>query len=359
MIRILFILLVLFEQLAPVRAQGLEKIIVEKYYISDSLDAHTMGGYLPVGSVTYRIYADMKKGYRFQAAFGVTAHELKIGTSTGFYNNEYRGATLSNEILRTELKHNTVMLDSWLSVGAASEGNFGVLKKEDDGKGTVVNGDLPKVLQNADSSAGIPLKVQDGLLNAPIQAVVAMFGLDTLAHHFFGVRNHAQNGQVFSTNNGSWASFGGAIGPNEDNRVLIAQITTNGVFEFELNVQIGTPSGGVEQYVAKNRSGIEFQLPSLSFPPMNLAPKVQIMSPQGNKSFGKNNLIPLEAFAYDADGTIAKVAFFVNGLKVGEDASAPFQFAWKGASGKCILTAIATDDYGASSESIPFTFFIK
>ena len=44
---------------------GLDSIIVEKYYISDlndkSVDA--TGGVLPVGSVTYRIYVDMKPGY--------------------------------------------------------------------------------------------------------------------------------------------------------------------------------------------------------------------------------------------------------------------------------------------------------
>ena len=40
-----------------VSAKGLEKIIVEKYYISDAKDAAAKkGGYLPVGSVTYRIF---------------------------------------------------------------------------------------------------------------------------------------------------------------------------------------------------------------------------------------------------------------------------------------------------------------
>jgi hypothetical protein len=359
MIRICLTLLFIYSQVLMIWGQGLEKIIVEKYYISDSSDAHTKGGYLPVGSTTYRVYADMKKGYRFQAAFGITSHELKIATSTTFYNNEYKGGTFANDILRNELRNNTVMLDSWISVGAGSEGNYGIMKIDDDGKGTVVNTDVPKVLQNADRAAGIPLKSQDGLLAAPIQAVVALFGIDTLVPHFFGVKNHPQTGQIFSTNNGSWASFGGAIGPNDDNKVLIAQITTNGVLEFELNVQIGTPSGGVEQYVAKNRSGIEFQLPSLSYPPKNLAPKVEIMSPLMNKIFEKKMPIPLEAFAYDSDGTISKMEFFVNEIKVGEDNSSPFQMTWNGPVGKSVLTAVATDDYGAKSVSAPVTFFIK
>ncbi len=61
--------------------------------------------------------------------------------------------------------------------------------------------------------------------------------------------------QKFKTSNGSWACLGGAEGPTASNRVLIAQMTTDGIFSFELNIQIGTPGGGVEQYVAKNPIG--------------------------------------------------------------------------------------------------------
>jgi hypothetical protein len=46
---------------------------------------------------------------------------------------------------------------------------------------------------------------------------------------------------------------------------LIAQITTDGDFSFELNIQIGTPYGGVENYVAKNPVGNEIMLPSLTY----------------------------------------------------------------------------------------------
>ena len=42
---------------------GLENIVVEKYYVSNAADAAgsiaNNGGALPVGAVTYRIYADM------------------------------------------------------------------------------------------------------------------------------------------------------------------------------------------------------------------------------------------------------------------------------------------------------------
>ena len=55
------------------RAQnGLESIVVEKYYVSNAADAAGSTGTLPVGSVTYRIWADMLPGYNFQALYGVS-----------------------------------------------------------------------------------------------------------------------------------------------------------------------------------------------------------------------------------------------------------------------------------------------
>ena len=64
--------------------QGLEGIIVEKYYISNENDKAVDGdgGELPNNSVTYRVYVDMLPGYIFQAAYGVPEHELKISTTT-------------------------------------------------------------------------------------------------------------------------------------------------------------------------------------------------------------------------------------------------------------------------------------
>ena len=119
-----------------VQAQdGLEKIIVEKYYIATKADSDGSLGALPVGSVTYRVYADMLPGYRFQALYGNADHTLKINSSNPFFNNEDRGATTANGIPSAQLKYNTVALDSWFSVGASAGGQFGVLKSEDnDGK---------------------------------------------------------------------------------------------------------------------------------------------------------------------------------------------------------------------------------
>ena len=250
---------------ANVWAQGLENVIVEKYYVSDANDTsvNLVGGILPVGSVTYRIYVDMLPGFRFQAGFGIPGHELKIETTTLFFNNEDRGATTPT-YTKNQAQNNSVMLDSWLSVGAACSGQFGILKSEDDGISTVMNGENPPVLQNADSSAGIPIMLQDGLIAGSPEQVTTV-GISTEIA-VFDNQNDGTNGPLFSTSNGSWASLNGSIGPDSmDNKVLIAQITTDGVFSFELNIQIGTPSGDVEQYVAKDAVGNEILFPALIF----------------------------------------------------------------------------------------------
>ncbi len=244
-------------------AQGLENIIVETYYVSDANDAtvNDLGGELPVGSVTRRIYVDMLPGYKLQAIYGLPNHELRIATSTLFFNNIDRGAATPT-YTKNQAKDNTVMLDTWVTVGAACSGNFGVLKSADDGVATNTNND--GVLQNNAPTAGIPLTQQDGLLlvTGLSPQPVTSLGIDAQLALF-----DAENaGPVFSTFDGSWAALQGAVGPNsETNQVLIAQITTDGTLTFELNIQIGTPEGGVERYVASNPVDAEVLFPALTY----------------------------------------------------------------------------------------------
>jgi hypothetical protein len=228
--------------------QGLEKVIVEKYYVSNTDDSISSIGTLPVGSVTYRIYVDMLPGYEFMMAYGDRNHELFIKTKTTFFNNEDRGSTTPN-YTKTQAKSNTVMLDSWLSAGAACVGNLGILKNEDDSIATVVNSD--GILANADTSAGIALTFQDGLI-AGTPEKCDFIGIDTLVGALDAT---SQSGNIFSTSNGAWACLNGASGPKSDNKVLIAQITTDGQLSFELNLQLRTFVDGIpvrELYVAKN-----------------------------------------------------------------------------------------------------------
>lgn len=246
------------------KAQGLENIIVEKYYISDNNDTNvnSTGGTLPVGSVTYRIYVDMLPDYIFQSAYGDPNHECRIETSTLFFNNEDRGAVHPTFSVNY-CDDNTVMLDSWLSVGAACAARMGIQKSQDDGVNTIVNGD--GVLQNTDPLMGIPLTQQDGLIAGTPEPVVTVgIGTEIMV---FDSQNDGTNGPVFSTFNGAWASLNGSVGPDPAlNQVLIAQITTDGILSFQLNVQIRNQTTfAVENYVASNPTGTEILFPALNY----------------------------------------------------------------------------------------------
>jgi hypothetical protein len=225
---------------------GLKNVIVEKYYISNADDEAASTGVLPVGSVTYRVFLDLLPGYNFQVAYGDVAHPLFIKTTTTFFNNEDRGNIYPN-FTKTQAKSNTVMLDSWLSAGAACAGYFGILKSEDDGVNTTISDD--DILQNDNPLAGIPLTTQDGLI-AGTPGTFGSIGVDNEILVFDAT---SQAGNSFTTTNGGWYCLDGAVGPSpENNKVLIAQITTDGVLTFELNVTIGTPDNDVQYYVPKN-----------------------------------------------------------------------------------------------------------
>lgn len=102
----------LFFILANANAQnGLQCVYVEKYYVSNVADSIGSVGILPVGSITYRVFADMLPGYKFQMAYGSPTHLLTINTTTSFFNNEDRGAT-NPTYTKAQAKNNTVMLDS-------------------------------------------------------------------------------------------------------------------------------------------------------------------------------------------------------------------------------------------------------
>jgi hypothetical protein len=278
---------------------GLNNVVVERYYVSDADDAAGSVGSLPVGSVTYRIFLDMKPGYKFQTAYGSSTHTLYINTSTSFFNNEDRGS-ITPAYTKSQAKNNTVLLDSWLSAGAACVGNFGVLKSEDNGVSTVINAD--DILQNNDPVAGIPLTIQDGLL-AGTPGTFTALGIDNELTVFDAI---SQAGNSFLTVNGAWSCLNGAVGPDNNNKVLIAQITTDGVMSFELNIQLGTPDGGTEQYVARNPVGLETKLDCLTF---NSSVNTGIENPF-EKGQGNSNIV--SAFPNPTNGKFS-LTIYLNG----------------------------------------------
>jgi hypothetical protein len=328
-----------------VQAQdGLERIIVEKYYIATKADSDGSNGTLPVGSVTYRVYADMLPGYKFQALYGNSDHALKVNTSTTFFNNEDRGASTANAIGSSFLKSNTVALDSWFSVGASATGQFGVLKSEDNGVENLITSN--SLLKNNNSKLGIPLTTQDGNIAGSPEAVTVL-GFDPAGGIFDNV---SQAGNSFILTDGAISALKGATGPTASNRVLLGQFTTDGVFSFEFNIQIGTPTGGPQKYVVSNPINGEKTIASLKYE-TNELPSVSITSPANNATFLTGAIANITASASDIDGTITQVEFFVDGTSLGIDNVAPYENSYATTTGAHILTAVAKDNKGDSTIS--------
>jgi hypothetical protein len=233
-------------------AQGLEGIIVEKYYISDANDSTNAADNfsitpLRVGSVTYRVYADLLPGYKLIQVFGNQNHELNFSTTTDFYNDPNYGFSvyMGTSVLNT--RKNTTLIDSYLTAGGVANGLMGVLKTEDT-DGSI--GNIQNILANNDPAAGIPINgtnASDGLM--PGTAILPnTLGLTTELDVF-----DQTAGGSFSTYGGTIAALGGAEGVTQSNHVLIGQFTTSGTFSFKLNLQISTPvEGESEIYVADN-----------------------------------------------------------------------------------------------------------
>jgi hypothetical protein len=254
-------------------SQGLEDVIVETYYISDANDATVNdGGTLPAGTTTYRIYLDLAPNTKVETIYGSPNHELRIETTTLFFNNQDRGEITGDLIGDNRLDENTVALDSWLTIGAASDAHLGILKTEDT-DGSIVGGEnndggsegiAEGLLANDDPEAGIPLTTADGLIEGAVPGVQRI----AVNASIWDVFDNVNDGPLFSTNNGAWAVLGGFVSPTPSNRVLIAQITTNGDLSFSLNVRVSSADGSGDpiDYVSGEPQGAEVFFPALNFP---------------------------------------------------------------------------------------------
>jgi hypothetical protein len=254
------------------QGQGLEGVIVEKYYISDANDAtDNDGGNLPEGSTTYRIYMDLAPGYKLESVFGSSTNELRIETTTLFFNNEDRGKITGSELQDNRLDDNTVALDSYFAIAGASNARLGV-QKDEDPDGSIVGGAnndggsagiAGGLLVNDDPEAGIPLTTADGL----IPGVVPNITLIADDSNIWNIFNDINAGPVFSTTNGAWAVLGGFAGQGPENKILVAQITTDGALSFSLNIRVNLIEGGnIEDYVSGTATGDQIFFPSLIFP---------------------------------------------------------------------------------------------
>ena len=92
---------------------------------------------------------------------------------------------------------------------------------------------------------------------------------------------------------------------------------------------------------------------------VNNPPTVALTSPANNATFTEPANITISATAGDSDGSVANVAVYVNGVKLADDLTAPYSFNWNNVPlGNYALTAVATDNFGATNLSSTVNIFV-
>lgn len=276
----LFILLLAFT--SAINAQ-IRNVIVEKYYVSDALDATDsinwqtdttyQTRFLPVGSKTYRIYVQIDSGYKIHKIYGTSNHPLKFISTANFFNNiSWSTYYFGYMIKKTKFNGTpTLALDSWLTLGLCGINNSGSVKyngvlKPDDHDGSFIVGNgggtagiAGGILINNDTSAHIAIDTADGMI--PASGVFSGWvnngfmdtaGNDTTA---LGSKNV---GSKFINTNGYLQQNSGVSGDSATgHKVLVAQLTTTGDITFEINLELMDSTGtGIHyfNFVADNHN---------------------------------------------------------------------------------------------------------
>ena len=283
-IKVLILLLVSMG--IPVRTMAqLEGVIVEKYYVSDSFDATdtTMGSVVEAGSVTYRIYLDLKAGSKLISVYGDPNHPFIIRSTAPFYNNTLQPGADFGYLLNKNLFLSvpTLALDSWITLGYAAKNQSGVLKTHDtdgnffagannSGGSSMVPGGL---LVNTDTTAGIPVTTCDGLMtNTTTLSTWLDNGFKDGAGQDTTIFGGMNNGLEFISNNSFLQQSNGVLSTGTDSTiVLVAQLTTKGEISFKLNVvleQTVDTTTSIVKYVSSSDSLLagEIVSPLLSYP---------------------------------------------------------------------------------------------
>lgn len=272
--------------IVSVNAQ-LEKVIVEKYYITDATDAtDTNGGPIQPGTVTYRIFIDLLPNTILKSIYGTNVHPVVIESTAPFYNHATDGQTYAKEFLKNRYTEGLVALDTWMTLGQttktqAGKTYFGIPKVADtDGSfigGTNNDGGSAGIaaglLANNENQMGVALTIADGMdTMANVPSNWLTIGLVDIAtgedNTIFG---SLQSGTSFNSEEFLLQNSGvSGVNPNA-NEVLVAQLTTIGELSFELNIEVevllnGTPS--TIKYVAKDTllGPDEVYSPFLSYP---------------------------------------------------------------------------------------------
>jgi hypothetical protein len=86
-------------------------------------------------------------------------------------------------------------------------------------------------------------------------------------------------------------------------------------------------------------------------------PVVSFSSPADKAIFDAGAAVTLSVDAISFSGTVSKIEFLVDGMKIGEDTAPPYSLNWEAVEGTHTITATATDDKG--KESVPAAVLVN
>jgi hypothetical protein len=301
-------LIVLFFS-ANVYSQNLTGIVVEKYYKVNAADVTAAGGAssgLTTNHVVYRVYADLTPGWKVSGVFGDATRPLKFQTTTSFFNTSYTSAQITSGVN---------WIDSYFALGSVGANMLGILKSEDTAPSILTS---TTVLANDPGTCfGGPIAGTTGKdgVTTGTATTVANIGWDVAPYDAqFALTTNVDQP------NGSYYNFNGSTSPTAENKVLIGQFTTDGIFTFNINLQLLNPNSGSplsEDHVYASPTGSEFTQGSLSLA-ANTPPTVSMTASPSTSGIITGTAMTFTATAADVSGgTVTGVEFFDNGVLIG------------------------------------------
>ena len=341
---------------------NLESIYVEKYYQVNAADvtAAGSGSGLTTNHIVYRVYAKLAPGYKVIGVFGEAGHPLKFTSSTPFFNTT-AGPAIDN----------ISWLDSYLCMGTIPGTTYIGLPKNEDVTGSVLTAST--ALQNNPGTCMNGListnngKDGVGATLASSQVGLTQVGFDVNSTM---IAQYALTTNI-DTDNAAYANS--AVGapsadPTGENRILIGQFTTAGLFSCDLNIQIKNfTSGASFKYVYAAPLAGQIVKTFLNVA-ANALPVMNSFTSTAGSSVVSGQSVTVTANVTDAGGSITGVQFFngttlltsggsTNGVFGG---TAPtFTYTFTPANGNYSITAKATDNDCATVTSSAVTFPVQ
>lgn len=320
---------------------ALQDVFVEKIPVSAA--AQAADPKLNANSVTYRIFIKLAPEWRLSTVQGLFANPLLFITSTQFYNTADIGTSFPTYRPIPNMSQ-PLYYDSWITIGSYSRAASAskIVPLFEDNTDGIRDG---FILGAAENPSAIDPATQIDLIWGDQMGPSADYGLEP----------------AYEPENVIYYAAGGVAGATASNYICIGQWTTNGDFTFELGFQAYHPTRAAQNYVYRDATvpGGFIYTPLAFYTTINAAPVVSLVAPTSASTYTTGDLVNMAATASDTDGTITRVEFLVNGVVVGQDLTAPYEFAWASTAGIKNLTAIAYDNGGKSTTSAPVSITVN